>query len=169
MGSFTRFHANDVKSQLWSHIIFPGSIPLLAGPPPPCNSDQLEPLSSCGGGGGALWRPCKFTPQQSQWSSGSTICFPSRESAVCFLGKLTMELDSTVRAVSPQYIIKHLPYQLSPIIILIPFFLDHLLWYALTTWLCKCALSLLCSSTTSTADTSYTSIDFLQCFGSAFV
>jgi hypothetical protein len=37
MGCFTRLHADGVKSQLWSHIAFPGFIPLLAGPPPPRN------------------------------------------------------------------------------------------------------------------------------------
>jgi hypothetical protein len=38
MGSFTRVRADDVKSQLWSHIAFPSSILLLAGPPPSCNT-----------------------------------------------------------------------------------------------------------------------------------
>jgi hypothetical protein len=56
------------------------------------HSDQLEPRSSCWGG--ALWRPCNFTPTtQSHWSSGSTVSFLSRGSVVCVLGihKLTME------------------------------------------------------------------------------
>jgi hypothetical protein len=38
MGSFTRVRADDVKSQLWSHIAFPSSILLLAGPPSSCNT-----------------------------------------------------------------------------------------------------------------------------------
>ncbi len=38
MGSFTKLRTDNVKSQLWSHIAFPSSIPLLAGPPPPCNT-----------------------------------------------------------------------------------------------------------------------------------
>ncbi len=56
------------------------------------HSDQLEPWSSCWGG--ALWRPCNFTPTQSHQSSGSTVCFPSRGSAIRILGmhKFRMEL-----------------------------------------------------------------------------
>jgi hypothetical protein len=38
LGSFIRHCANDEKSQLWSHIAFPSSIQLLAGPLPPCNT-----------------------------------------------------------------------------------------------------------------------------------
>ncbi len=66
MGSFTRHHPDDVKSQLWSHIAFPGSIPLLAGPPPPHNTvTGQSPSQVAVGGGGDLWRPCNFSPPHS--------------------------------------------------------------------------------------------------------
>jgi hypothetical protein len=91
MGSFTRHSAGDVKSQLWSHIAFPSSIPLLGGPVPPPHSDWLEPQSSCWGepcGGPAI--SLQYT---SHWSNGSTVCSPNRGSAVHVPGrhKLTIE------------------------------------------------------------------------------
>ncbi len=73
------------------------------------HSDRLEPRSSCWGGG-ALWRPCNFTPRHSEnMSSGSTVCFPSGGSAVHVLGmhKLTLKPDFSCQQRSP-YIILHL-------------------------------------------------------------
>jgi hypothetical protein len=64
MGSFTRLRANDVKSQLWSHIAFPSSIPLLAGPPPPSNTVTGQNPGQVVGGGD-LWRPCILIPLHS--------------------------------------------------------------------------------------------------------
>ncbi len=56
MGSFTRLCANNVKKPAAiTHNAFPGSIPLLAGPPPPRNLAPVKLL------GVALWRPCNFT------------------------------------------------------------------------------------------------------------
>jgi hypothetical protein len=91
-GCFTRICANIVKSRLdhTSHA-FPGSIPFFVGPPPSQHSDWLEPWSSCWGepcGGPAIL--LQYTVSLVKWS---TVCFPSRGSAVCVLGmhKLTME------------------------------------------------------------------------------
>ncbi len=77
MGSFTRLCADGVKSQLWSHIAFPGSVPLLAGPPPPHNTvTDRAPVKLLGG---SHVEALQFhSNTQSHWSSGSTVCFLSR-------------------------------------------------------------------------------------------
>jgi hypothetical protein len=58
------------------------------------HSEWLEPRSSCLGGGGPVEALQLHTTTQSHWSSGSTICFSSRGSALRVLGihKFTMEL-----------------------------------------------------------------------------
>ncbi len=48
--SFTRLRADDVNSQLWSHIAFSGSIPLLEGAPPPRNIVTAEGPGQVAGG-----------------------------------------------------------------------------------------------------------------------
>ncbi len=58
-GSFTRLLC---EKPAVITLALPGSIPLLAGPPPPRNTvTGWSPGQVSWGGGGDLWRPCIFT------------------------------------------------------------------------------------------------------------
>ncbi len=86
-GCFTRLHADNMKSWLdrTSHaspVQF--HYPLLAGPPSPRKTQwSVRAPIKLLWGGGALWRPCNFTPTYSLTQpSGSTVCLLSTGSAV---------------------------------------------------------------------------------------
>jgi hypothetical protein len=98
-GKLHRHRANNVKSQLWSHIAFHGSIPLFHVLLLLATQWLVRARSSCWGG--AVWRPCNFTPTHSltgpvgeQFASclGVSVSRPG-------MHKLTMEWVSPVGAV----------------------------------------------------------------------
>ncbi len=74
LGCFTWLHVNNVESRHdhTSHA-FPGSIPLLAGPPPPRNTVTGQSPGQVAGGSPEALQFHSNT--QSHWSSGPTICF----------------------------------------------------------------------------------------------
>ncbi len=100
-GKLTRLHADDVKSQLRSHIAFPGSIYslqvllLLLTTQRPVR----DPVKLLGGS--------PMEALQFDWFSGSTVCFPSRGSTVHIPGMhgpSKWNGDSHVSAVSVQHL-----------------------------------------------------------------
>jgi hypothetical protein len=88
LGASLGFAANNVKSRRnHTSYVFPCSIPILAGPPPPSNTVTGQgPGLVIGGGGSPVEAQQLHSNTQSHWSSGSTVSFLPRMATVCLPG-----------------------------------------------------------------------------------
>jgi hypothetical protein len=98
---FARDLATILANICLSHVL-PSSIPLLAGPFPPCNTVKSSGQIA---GGSPVEALHLHSNTQSHWSSGSTVCFPPRgqRSRSRDASTLTMEPGSPVGDISQDW------------------------------------------------------------------